>query len=115
MKELVFQMIMLSKPVIHPFGTVFAITDNTVPHRRQMGADLMGSSGDQFHLQKCLETVVAQRLIPGFNMMAAGHRIFGNTNLIRLFILNQITFNMPGLFDDTLNQTKIILLCRTFL
>ena len=73
MEKLVLQPVLAPEKVIDLLCAVFAITDNPVTCRCQMGPNLMGPPGNQCHLQECVPAVMPDGLIAGFYPVAAAN------------------------------------------
>ena len=52
MKQMMLQAVLFLQSLIDAGVSIFIVSDQRMPCSCQMGADLMGFSGDQFHLQQ---------------------------------------------------------------
>ena len=109
MQKLMLQVITVAAESVETFISIFPVPHKRMTLRRQMGPDLMGTSGDQPDLQKRCPSAAAKGSVHGFYGQRALPFAFIYRYFITFCVFMQISFDMLFMLQNSLSQGQIIL------
>ena len=93
--------------------SVFGISKQWMSCSCQMSTDLVSTSCDKFHFQKCHFFITAKRTVACFDGQGIFKFLSAHSYFVCFFVFVQITFDVSRFFYSAFCETKIIFVKRS--